>query len=558
MPGRRPEIAANSTNADPEKQAAIGNDSEKQPLIGKGRGTATTWIHSFFPWLGLLHDQYGGNILVFLVISMTGVRGLANHLCGQSRRWLYREYHIPGPQMQVFEGVVHIPWSLQPLIGFISDLYPVRGYHKAPYMVLTSILAVGAWACIGLGNSKDHTVTFTVLCLFLGKVQVCVVDLLTQAKYAEELKKTPEHAPDLLSYVWTCITFGDIVAGVICGWIIVTWGCRAPYLLAMIPAALILYPIMRNYMNETPRTIVERDRIRTLIAGQCEVTFLCAILTICSLVLAVLGISDTSKRQQFIGAFIVMIVVLVSFSVTLRPKIARMNAFFMIQSMLCLSVSGATFYFYTNTEKQYAQGPHFSVQFYNTILSCVASLFSLVGIYLYNKTMRDWNFQTIMLVSNILCSLCALGDCVLFTRYNLKLGIPDTAFVLGSSISESILWQWQMMPGIVMLSQFCPEGMEATMYALLAGCSNLGWALSEFFGAYLLEVLEVRPAGLHREDHQFDKLWVASLMSTVLPMLTLILIPCCIPNAKQTDTLPEEERNRPITEGSLWRKWCGE
>lgn len=444
-------------------------DREKQPLVPKNFSSKIRDLNEKqIPWLALLHEQFGPKFLVFLVISQTGVRGLANHLCGQSRRWLFREYHIPGPQMQIFEGVVHIPWSLQPIIGFISDLYPVMGYHKAPYIVLTSMLAVAAWACIGFGNAEDHTMQFTVLCLFLGKVQVCVVDLLTQAKYAEELKRTPEYAPDLLSYVWTCVTVGDILAGLVCGWIIATWGARMPYLLAMIPAALILYPVMRNYMNETPRTEVERDRLRNMVGGQCECTFLCAVMTITTLSLAVLGIADVSKLLQFIGALTVMLIVLLSFSVCLRPRIARMNAFFLIQSTLSLSINGATFYFYTNTKSQYEEGPHFSVQFYSTALKLIESAFALVAIFIYKKYMKDWNFQTIMLVTNALVCLFSLADCIIFTRYNLELGIPDKFFVLGSSISEGVLWQWQLMPGIVMLSQFCPSGMEATMFALSA------------------------------------------------------------------------------------------
>lgn len=549
-----PEVESNANQPKAIESQPI-KDPEKTPLLAHARfGKEKS---SSFPFLSVLNEQYGKTFLLFLCLSQTGVRGFANHLCGQSRYWIFREYNVPGPQMQIFEGVIHIPWCLEPIMGYISDLYPIMGFHKAPYVVITSLVAIAAWICVGFGNSQIHTVQFTVLCLFLGKVQVMVVELLTQAKYAEELRKRPEHAPSLLTYVWTCITAGDIAAGAICGYMIVTYGCRSPYALSIIPAALILYPALRNHMNETPRSPQDRDRARQGLLGQCECTFLCAIMTITTIGLSVLGMANVPKWTQFVGALSVMFVVLVSFSVTLRPKIARMNAFFLIQSALSLSVQGATFYFYTNSKQQYADGPHFSVQFYNTTLSVIASAFSLVGIFAYYRYMKDWNFQTIMLVSNLLVAVLSLGDCLLFTRYNIHLGIPDTAFVMGSQISQNVVYQWQTLPGIVMLSQFCPRGVEATMLALLAGCSNLGYSLSEFFGAYLLEVLAVSPAGHRAEDSQFDNLWVASLISTLLPMLTLILIPCCIPNATQTERMLDE-RDRSVTEGSLWRRWCGE
>eukprot|EP00959_Pyramimonas_sp_CCMP1952_P431962 9046278-Pyramimonas_sp.AAC.1 len=63
----------------------------------------------------------------------------------------------------------------------------------------------------------------------------------------------------------------------------------------------------------------------------------------------------------------------------------------------------------------------------------------------------------------------------MFARVNVWLGIPDKALVLGLSTFEEILEQWQWMPQVVILAKLCPKGMEATMYALLAGCHNLGF-----------------------------------------------------------------------------------
>merc|ERR1719424_914931 len=100
-------------------------------------------------------------------------------------------------------------------------------------------------------------------------------------------------------------------------------------------------------------------------------------------------------------------------------------------------------------------------------------------------------------------------------RWNVKMGIPDHAFVLGSSVLTTVVGQWMWMPGVVILSQLCPKGMEATMYALLAGCHNLGNTLSLYLGAYILEMLGVRPTGAKNESAQFNNLWMAALIATV-------------------------------------------
>ena len=71
------------------------------------------------------------------------------------------------------------------------------------------------------------------------------------------------------------------------------------------------------------------------------------------------------------------------------------------------------------------------------------------------------------------------------------------------------------------------------MYALLAGSSNLGGNLANYGGAFVLEALGVRPSGAAGESSQFDNLWIASLLSSVLPCIPLLLLPLLIPDAKQ-------------------------
>merc|ERR1740123_435572 len=147
-------------------------------------------------------------------------------------------------------------------------------------------------------------------------------------------------------------------------------------------------------------------------------------------------------------------------------------------------------------------------------------------------------------------------DVVFFSRLNVRMGIPDHVFVLGGSVLTSVIAQWMWMPGVVILSQLCPVGMEATMYALLAGCHNLGNTIASNCGAWVLQQLSCQPSGVPGESAQFEKLWLASLLSTVLPLLTVLLVPLMIPDARQTDKLLSDG-DRSATKGSLLRQWQG-
>jgi len=145
---------------------------------------------------------------------------------------------------------------------------------------------------------------------------------------------------------------------------------------------------------------------------------------------------------------------------------------------------------------------------------------------------------------------------MIFTRLNVRLGLPDHAFVLGASVLTGIIAQWMWMPGVVIMSQLCPKGMEATMYALLAGCHNLGNTIASNCGALVLELLGCQPSGANNETAQFKNLWVGSALSIILPMLTLVMIPWLIPDARQTDKLMEDNE-RDATAGSLLKRWKG-
>ena len=124
-------------------------------------------------------------------------------------------------------------------------------------------------------------------------------------------------------------------------------------------------------------------------------------------------------------------------------------------------------------------------------------------------------------------SLLNLTDIVIFTRSNIAWGISDKAFVLGGTVTSAVISNWQWMPGVIMMSQMCPKGMEATLYALLAGCHNMGGAISDYLGAFVLEYLECNPSGTSLETHKFDNLWKASFVATMLPAITVVLR-CCI------------------------------
>jgi len=442
------------------------------------------------------------------------------------------------------------------VIGLVSDCFPIRGYNKGPYILATSSVGVIALAMLGAAPQAFLSVERVVACLFLVSLQFSTCDLLTEAKYAEKMQAKPEHGPDLLTFVWFGLQAGGLVATIFIGPTMTHFGPKAAFLIALIPAVMIIVPTMRNYLEETPKTSEEVQAAREQLFQQKEACILCMLMFAGTVCLTILGVSLESVRLNALVAVLVAVVMLLSFSLVLRPIIAKVNAFFLLQTALSFSIGGASFYFFTDGPTQYPEGPHFSMEFFTSVLGVIGSLCSLAGILSYQRFMKDWSYRRLLLGTNVMASLLSLLDVIILSRLNVRLGVPDTAFVLGSSVLQSVVSQWMWMPGVVILSQLCPKGMEATMYALLAGCHNLGSTIAQNCGAYVLELLGCNPRGQPNESHQFDRLWVGSALSTVLPMLTLVLIPWLIPDARQTDKLLDEN-DRDCTSGSLWRRMTG-
>merc|ERR1719491_1685897 len=95
-----------------------------------------------------------------------------------------------------------------------------------------------------------------------------------------------------------------------------------------------------------------------------------------TILLTFLGIFYESPGVNAAASLIVALVMLFSFSVVLRPIIAKVNAFSLIQTSMGFSISGASFYFYTDTPEAYPEGPHFSKEFFTSVLGIVGSVCS--------------------------------------------------------------------------------------------------------------------------------------------------------------------------------------
>mmetsp|Transcript_1183 Transcript_1183/g.2311 ORF Transcript_1183/g.2311 Transcript_1183/m.2311 type:complete len:563 (+) Transcript_1183:119-1807(+) len=508
-------------------------------------------------FLASLAEHFGVKLLILLFATQHLMKGFAASFVGPPTQYLLAAYKVDGPRLGIFSGVVSLPWAMKPIIGLMSDCFPIAGFNKGPYILFVSLMGISATLLVGIMPHDSMGVEKVVACLFIIQLQLSTSDLLSEAKYAEKMQKKPERGPDLMTYVWFGLTAGGLVATLLVGPCIAHLGVKASYILVAVPLAVVVAPVALNYMEEKQATAEDIAAARQHMFAQKEACFLCLLMFVSTVALAILGTAYESVELNAAAAIFVGLVMAVSFTVVLKPLIAKVNLFFLLQTACSLNIGGATFYFYTDSVDQYPEGPHFTMEFYTSVLGVVGSLCSMAGIYTYQKYMTNWSYRSLLMATNVALSVLSFADVVMLSRLNIRMGVPDRAFVLGASVFQTLIAQWMWMPGVVLNSQLCPKGMEATMYALLAGCHNLGFTIASSCGALLLKWLNCAPSGQPGESSDFINLWKASALSTVLPLFTLIMLPCMIPDAYQTDKLLDEE-DRDATSGSLWKQWWRE
>lgn len=469
--------------------------------------------------------------------------------------YIYALYGLNASAMQIFTGVTQLPWAMKPFIGLLSDVCPILGYSKAPYIIIFSMTGVGAMFVAGVVQTAYLPVVCFVVCSFIAQFQLSTNDLLSEAKYAEKINENPASGPNILTFVWFFMVVCELVAVFSVGAVITYCGPKLVYVICAVLGAVVIVPVGMGYTEEAKMTRADVERKRQKFVAQWEVCLLCVALFTGTVVLTTVALTYDSVAVNFWTAVSVATAMICIFSFFLSPTLAKFNAFSLVQTSLSLSTSSAGYYFFIDLPDAYPKGPHFSPFFYSSVLTGVGGVCSLIGIVTYQRYLSSWSYRNLLQFANVVYSVLSLLDCIIYSRVNVSLGIPDHVFCLSTTVLSSTVYQWYWMPQVVILAQLCPKGMEATLYALLAGCHNLGSSISSNAGAYVLQLFGCEPSGAIGETAQFANLWKVSAIAVFLPFVSVVLSFYLIPDGSQMEAVVVGDEAEDATAGSVCARW---
>lgn len=312
-------------------------------------------------------------------------------------------------------SITSIPWMVKPLYGLLSDRFPIFGYRRKAYIILSGILSV--IACLLLGLSPFVSVGLLITLLALDSLGGAIKDVAVDGLMVEEGKRTGLTGK-IQSIQWGTLALAQVLTGVAGGYIAEHFSYKMAYLIVgLFPLAIIALAMRYRETKATPLIAHKRS-----------------ILT---------DAKNWFKNRQFVLTTLFLFCLWFS-PATGTPILDRMRG------ELALS------------------------KVWIGWLSTIGSMAGICGAVLYFKFAQQLNIRRWLVAAVLISAVSTLAYLWL---------TPTT--VLWYAIVFGLSTQFAHLVLMDLMARSCPEGSEATTFALVCSVVNFGTFCSNIAGAKL-------------------------------------------------------------------------
>lgn len=490
-------------------------------------------------YISRLNNAFGFKFIFLIFISQCFIKGITFVIMTRGLLPLFKSMGLDAIQLQVYTAVALCPWTIKPLIGVLSDLIAIVGYHKK-YMILFACM-LGIGGATGMVLEIQNPVV-SVIFLIMIHFEIAVLDLLIEGKYAELMREHPETASDIVTMATGFQQAGFLVAIAFVGPLSDYYMFRTTHIIALILTTLPVIPVWYGWLPEkqienAPYVLLDTKRIRQ----DWKIITVAMITGISAPAMAAISAFAAKWLGLLCGIVVIIISVLGGFLSMPHPLIARVALYQVLAQISKISFSNVFDYFFVADDICLPGGPHFDYLFYITIAGVAGAAVGVLSSFMYQILFSGWKFRNVLLFTTLLSGLSGIFDFVIIKRWNLSMGIPDKIFFLfGDDVFESIVYMLYWIPSSSIIGKVCPKNMEASTFAYLAGISNFGTMLSAIAGAMLAEFFGVITTG--GPACNWDNFPWLVLIGHITVML-MISLPAAflIPNVPQDENLLDDE-----------------
>ena len=485
---------------------------------------------------------------VATVVLTYGVnQGVGEGLCFFAAQYLFTDPIAKGgleldpatyAEVDAFSSV---PWQVKALYGVASDLFPMCGLRRSPYMFAAALIGFVAWIALGAWPPAALSATWAGLLLFLGNLSIAAPDVMVDAQVALESKRAPKLASDLQALCWISFGVFKIASLLVAPAVYESSGVRPLFTLTAFTALVLLGPGWFNWLGEEafvvhPEAAAQsgwRQRLADAMAQPASAALirLAVTLTVVSIAMGLFALRGENHAAIALMALLVVTpatcALVWRYLASVSATLAKTAIYVFLAGALQPS-SPALFYWMRADEENCRLGlPCFEPDFIAK-LSIVGYCFFVLGTFVYNRYLTRWSYRAIYASTQLAMALFNLLDLVWVLRLNLRVGIPDKAFVLGEEVVGPMLSRFNIMPLFVLAAMLCPDGVEATNFATIMGLSNFGSSVGDLVGAGLTNALGV-------EKHKYDGLPALVVVRALTRLVPILLVPFLVPRGSPSD-----------------------
>lgn len=199
-----------------------------------------------------------------------------------------------------------------------------------------------------------------------------------------------------------------------------------------------------------------------------------------------------------------------------RWEIYFILIFFILDGITNPSFSDFTYYFLMNVVGL--------SKVWFAMLTLIGQICMLIGVVIYELTLKSTEVRTILLINVILVIIGAWASYMFAMRWNLEMGISDLYFLIFTDVVfGAITTAFNVLPIMTLLARITPRRIEGTIFAFLTGVSNLDQGVIQpLMGAWINNQF----VGVNKDDLSgYPTLMLISFFTAFLGFALLPLIP---------------------------------
>lgn len=431
-------------------------------------------------WFSMLQRDLDLSFVFGVLVTYGWSQGFGSALYRIAGNYFWKDTQRVQPATaQLYSGIISSVWDWKPVWGLSTDLFPVAGFHRRPYFILSGLLSFFSLLVLLIKARVQNGIA--VIMLLLYTLGVTIADVTIDA----EVAKHSREKPSLATHIQTLCSISTAVWGFIgfstSGFIVHIMGPKNALGLLSISGALFF--LLGLTLNESPLRSFPYSEVGKRVESSCK------------------------KIWKTMSC----------------PQVWKPTLYMYISWASSPSVAEGKFYWYTDQQ----HGLGFSQEFVGMSFA-IGSIGAFLGTIIYQSVLKNCSFRKILFWAQILVFVGGMVDLFLVLRWNLKLHIPDALFFLFDEILIQSVGRLKWIPQLVLCAKLCPAGIEGTFFALLMAVDNVGLLTSTWGGALLQHSL-----GITRDN--YSNLWLATLIRTLmrlLPLGVLFLVPDVDPSSQ--------------------------